>query len=101
MVRKLPFCRSLLLSLVIIIGGCFYDPGLVGADETRWEVGAQGGWSYDDDEESFNQADIIVAYRLPLQWQRWDVLNVSTRLTAMAGVLDGGGDTGLLGTLGL
>jgi len=101
MVRKSPFCRSLLLTLVIISGSCLYDPGVVGANETRWEVGLQGGWSYNDKEESFNQADIILAYRLPLQWQRWDVLNVSTRLTAMAGVLDGGGDTGLLGTLGL
>jgi hypothetical protein len=64
-------------------------------------VGLQGGWSYNDEEESFNRADIILAYRLPLQWQRWDVLNVSTRATATTSVMDGGGDTGLLGTLGL
>jgi len=36
-----------------------------------------------------------------LKWRRWDTLDVGTRLTAMAGVLEGGGDTGLLGTLGL
>ena len=101
MVRKSLVCRSLLLTLVVIVGSCFYGPSVVRADETLWEMGAQGGWSYNDDEESFNQADIIVAYRLPLQWQRWDVLNASTRLTGMVSVLDGGGDTGLLGTLGL
>jgi hypothetical protein len=101
MVLKLSVCRSLLLTLVVICGSCFYTPSAVRANETRWEVGVQGGWSFNDDEESFNQADITAAYRLPLQWQRWDVLNVSTRLTAMASVLEGGGDTGLLGTLGL
>jgi hypothetical protein len=101
MVRKSLVCRSLLLTLVVIVGSWFYGPSVVRADETLWEMGAQGGWSYNDDEESFNQADIIVAHRLSLQWQRWDVLHVSTRLTAMASVLDGGGDTGLLGTLGL
>ena len=101
MVRKSPACRSLLLTLVVICGNCFYSPHVLRANETRWEVGLQSGWSYNDDEESFSQVGIITAYRLPLQWQRWDVLNVSTRMTAMAGVLDGGGDTGLLGTLGL
>lgn len=101
MVRKSLFCRSLLLTLVVIVGSCFFSPSVVRADDTLWEVGLQGGWSYDNDEESFNQAAVIAAYRLPLQWKRWDVLHVSTRLTAMAGVLDGGGDTGLLGTLGL
>jgi hypothetical protein len=101
MVRKTTLCRSLLLTLVVVCGSCLYTPSAVRANETRWEVGVQGGWSYSDEEESFNQADIILAYRLPLQWQHWDVLNVGTRLTAMTGVLDGGGDTGLLGTLGL
>jgi hypothetical protein len=91
----------LFLTAILVVGGWLYNLNSLQANEAHWEVGLQGGWSFNDDEESFNQAGIIAAYRLPLQWQRWDVLNVSTRLTAMASVLDGGGDTGLLGTLGL
>ena len=101
MVLKSQVYRLLMITLMCLVGICFYGLSDVRADDTRWEVGVQGGWSYNDDEESFNQTAIIAAYRLPLRWQRWDVLNVSTRLTAMASVLDGGGDTGLLGTLGL
>ena len=101
MVLKLQVYRLLMITLMCLVGICFYGLSDVRADDTQWEVGVQGGWSYNDDEESFNQTAIIAAYRLPLRWQRWDVLNVSTRLTAMASVLEGGGDTGLLGTLGL
>jgi len=101
MVWKSPVCRSLTIAVLLWVGGCFAVWSDARAGDASWEVGLQGGWSYNDDEESFNQADIILAYRLPLQWQHGDVLNVSTRLTAMASVLDGGGDTGFLGTLGL
>lgn len=101
MVIKSTACRLLLIAVILWVGSCFWGWNDVRADDTPWEIGFQGGWSYSDEEESFNQAAVIAAYRLPLQWQRWNVLHVSTRLTAMAGVLDGGGDTGLLGTLGL
>ena len=101
MVWKSPLRRSLMIAVIFLVGSCLSSWSEVRADDTPWEVGLQGGWSYSDEEESFNQAALILAHRLPLQWQRWDVLHVSTRLTAMAGVLDGGGDTGLLGTLGL
>lgn len=90
-----------LLWVIFFVGSFFYGLNNVRADETNWEVGLQSGWSYSDEDESFNQTAIIVAHRLPLKWRRWDTLDVSTRLTAMAGVLDGGGDTGFLGTLGL
>lgn len=99
--RKPPVCRVLIMAALFWVGSCLGSGSDVRADDTDWEACLQGGWSYRYDKESFNQAAVILAHRLPLQWRRWDVLAVSTRLTAMASVLEGGGDTGLLGTLGL
>ncbi|MCB2168314.1 MAG: hypothetical protein KQI78_11665 [Deltaproteobacteria bacterium] len=59
------------------------------------------GWSFANRDESFTQADLLAAYRLPWQWQLGDSLNLGTRGTAAGGVLDGGGDTGLLSSIGL
>ncbi|MCB2170915.1 MAG: acyloxyacyl hydrolase [Deltaproteobacteria bacterium] len=101
MVRKSLVYRLLMITLMCLVGICVCGSSDVRADETNWEVGLQSGWSYSDEDESFNQTAIIVAHRLPLKWRRWDTLDVGTRLTAMASVLEGGGDTGLLGTLGL
>lgn len=74
---------------------------MIRADETNWEVAILGGWSFADRDESFTQAGLLAAHRLPWQWTLGDALNLRTRATATASVLDGGGETGFLGSLGL
>jgi hypothetical protein len=86
---------------MIVVGSCFGHLDSARADEANWEIGLQGGWSFANRDESFTQADLLAAYRLPWQWQLGDSLNLGTRATAAAGVLDGGGDTALLGSIGL
>jgi len=66
-----------------------------------WEIGARGGVSFEDGDESFSQFDIFAGYRLPWEWRWWDTIDASTRVTMTASVLDGGSETGLLGTGGL
>ena len=95
------YVKVALFMVMIVIGSCFDHLDGTRADEANWELGLQGGWSYADGDESFNQADLLAAYRLPCEWQLGDSLNLGTRATAAASVLDGGGDTGLLGALGL
>jgi hypothetical protein len=75
--------------------------GPVWAGRTSWEAGLQAGTSFNEEEESFNQYDLLAAYGLPWSWQWGSAIQVDTNLTATVGVLDGGGDTGLAGSLGI
>jgi len=70
-------------------------------EETRWKLGIQGGWSFDNDDESFNQYDFVADYNLPWQWSVGESSRIGTMLTMAVGALDGGGDTGVIGSLGL
>lgn len=94
-------CRLVVLVLLHLISNCLTAPGNARADEDIWDVGLRGGWSFNGGEESFNQVDIHTAHRLPRHWELWDGINLDSRFVTALGVLNGGGDTGLLGSLGL
>ena len=70
------------------------------SEDNNWEVGAQGGFSFSDGDESFTQYEGLLNYRLPWHWQ-WDDISVGMRATSTAGVLRGGGESGAIGSLGL
>ena len=65
------------------------------------KLGSEGGGVSMVGKESFNQVDIHTAYRLPRHWELWDGMDVDSRFVTALGVLNGGGDVGLLGLLGL
>lgn len=69
-------------------------------EETRWEIGAQGGFSFNDKDSSFGQYEALLNYKLP--W-RWDLRSVGLgmRVISTLGSLHGGGDVGAIGSLGL
>ena len=68
--------------------------------ETRWEIGAQAGPSFNDKDASFGQYEALLNYKLP--W-RWDLASVGLgmRVISTLGSLHGGGDVGAIGSLGL
>lgn len=70
-------------------------------EEVRWEIGAQGGASFNDQDESFTQYEALLNYRLPWRWSIAEAFDLGMRVTSTAGVLRGGGESGGIGTLGL
>ncbi len=70
-------------------------------DETHWEIGAQGGTSFNDKDESFKQYEALLNYKLPWKWELQEGIDLGMRVTSTAGVLDGGGETGAIASLGL
>lgn len=71
------------------------------AGQSAWEAGMRAGSSFKDDDESFNQYDAFVSYRLPWSWQWGQAVQVDTNLATSLGILDGGGETGGVGSLGM
>ena len=69
--------------------------------ETRWEIGGQGGFSFNDKDASFTQYEALLNYRLPWAWHIAEGFDLGMRATSTAGVLDGGGERGFVGTMGL
>jgi len=87
------------LAVLIVVGSCLYA-GTVWADGSSWEVGLRVGESFNGGDEDFNQYDVVANYALPWNWQWRQVVQVDTNLTTAVGVLDGGGDTGVVGSVG-
>lgn len=100
--QRTTFCfwsAWVLAALLIVNAG----PALrvVHAAEAAWTTaGARAGWSFNDGDASFSQFDVFGHYGLPWHWQWGHRVNVASRLTGSAGLLAGGGDLGLLGSMG-
>jgi hypothetical protein len=71
------------------------------SDEDRWEIGVQGGASFNDQDESFTQYEALLNYRLPWRLNVAEAFDLGMRVTSTAGILKGGGESGGIGTLGL
>jgi len=71
------------------------------ADPGRWELGAQAGVSFENGDESFRLYEILARYGLPWHWYPWRAVRLTPNLTTALGVLEGGGDVGLTGSLGV
>jgi hypothetical protein len=86
-----------LLGMILIT--TFYRENAI-AGRSTWEAGLRAGSSFNDDEESFNQYDLYASYGLPWSWQWGRAILVDTNVTADVGILDGGGERGVAGSLG-
>ena len=86
--------------VVLACAAVLLSSGQAWSGRTSWETGLQAGTSFNDEDESFNQYDLYASFGLPWSWQWGQAIQVDTRLTTLLGVLDGGGDTGLAGSLG-
>ena len=90
---------TFLILILTVINPVAADTGSV-SKETRWEIGAQAGPSFNDKDASFGQYEALLNYKLP--W-RWDLASVGLgmRVISTLGSLHGGGDVGAIGSLGL
>jgi hypothetical protein len=91
---------GLVVTMILVAGGPHHLCGDVWAEGNHWETTIRGGANINSVDESFNQADIGLNHSLPWGWQLGETLAVDTGLTTTIGVLDAGGDTGILGSLG-
>jgi len=95
--------RHLLMACVILAALSAFNathPPQALAGRSSWEAGLRAGSSFNDEDESFNQYDVFVSYGLPWSWQWGRAIQVDTNITASLGILDGGGETGGVGSLG-
>lgn len=96
------FQHSILTTLIVTlvcVGSCLWA-GNVWAGRSSWEAGLRAGQSFNGGDEDFNQYDVYVNFGLPWSWQWGRSVLVDTNLAATVGVLDGGGDTGVAGSVG-
>lgn len=101
---NLPLVRfvitTLILTLIVTVPLAAEETEPV-SKENRWEVGAQGGFSFNDGDESFTQYETLLNYAPPWRWTIHDPITLGMRVTSTLGALKGGGETGAIGTLGL
>ncbi len=64
------------------------------------QVGLRGGVSDNQFNEDFEQFEAFIKWGLPWRWQWPSGVHLDTRLDATAGILTGGHETGLVGSVG-
>jgi hypothetical protein len=79
---------------------CIIASAAQSADQEWIEAGARVGFSKEVRGENFNQLEMVAAYRLPRSWVLDSGWIVESRLNASAGVLDGGGDSAAIVSVG-
>lgn len=89
-----------MIVLILVASGVTLMAGEAWAGRTSLEAGLRAGSSINEEDESFNQYDMVVQYGLPWSWVWGDALQVDTNAAASIGVLEGGDDAGLVGSLG-
>ncbi len=102
-VMHLPLVRVFITTLILMLTAAnplAAEETAPALAETRWEIGAQGGFSFNDQDESFGQYEALVNYKLPWRWDLGSV-GLGMRVISTLGTLHGGGDVGALGSLGL
>lgn len=94
-------CVMTAVFLSAVISGTSQAQGLdVGEGVSLLNVGVRGGFSATDKDEDFEQYEAFVTYGLPWEWEWPSGWRLGTRLNASLGALDGGGETGVIGTIG-
>lgn len=99
-------CKALCLITALFLGTVISESGQaqgldVGEGVSLLKLGIRGGFSATDKDEDFEQYEAFVTYGLPWKWEWTPGWRLGTRLNASLGALDGGGETGVIGTLGL
>ncbi|MBT3311581.1 MAG: acyloxyacyl hydrolase [Desulfobacterales bacterium] len=91
--------RQLLIVLIILL--FLVVPQFVIAEDSDWlSVGVRGGPSAIDKDENFNMLDVFLVYGLPWSLNLTSNIALNTRVNASLGVMEGGGDTGVIATAG-
>jgi hypothetical protein len=89
-----------MIVLVLVTSGVTLFADEAWAGRTSLEAGLRAGSSFNEEDESFNQYDMYIQYGLPWSWVWGDALQVDTNVATSVGVLEGGDDAGLVGSLG-
>lgn len=97
-VRTTWLMLSVALSLLICEPAHAQQTSLISVGP-RVGVGAQNSPLGDKQKEDFRQYDVAATFGLPWSWYHHSGWGLGTRLTASAGQLQGGGQTGFMGTL--
>ena len=89
-----------MIVLILVASGVTLIAAEAWAGRGSLEAGLRAGASFNEEDESFNQYDMGVRYGLPWSWVWGDAFQVDTNVATSIGVLEGGGDAGLVGSLG-
>jgi hypothetical protein len=89
-----------MILLILVASSVSLIAGEAWAGRGSLEAGLRAGATFNDEDESFNQYDMGVRYGLPWSWVWGEALQVDTNVATSIGVLEGGGDAGLVGSLG-
>ena len=98
-VRRTRLLVNLTLVALVSVASGFFLPGW--AEETgRIAVGFRAGIDDGGNDEDFEQYEGFLLYDLPWAWSFAPDWRLGTHLELNAGVLDGGGDTAFVGSMG-
>ena len=90
---------NLAFVVLVSVTSSFFLPSW--AEETGWiAVGFRAGIDDGNNDEDFEQYEGFVLYDLPWSWSFASDWILGTHLELNAGVLDGGGDTAFIGSMG-
>ena len=90
---------SLALVILVSVISSFFLPSW--AEESGWSaVGFRAGIDDGRNDEDFEQYEGFVLYDLPWSWSFAPDWTLGTYLELNAGILDGGGDTAFIGSIG-
>ena len=99
--RRSIMTNSLIVLFILISVLLFSRPAVCADAKGGWEdVGVRLGIQAGPKNEYFHQYEVSVTYGLPYDWRNSSGWGVAPKLNAAVGVLDGGGDTGFIGSVG-
>jgi hypothetical protein len=92
---------SKLGTLLFVLMICFFSSGSCLAESMSWyALGVRYGTNDGIDKKTdLKRYEVFGVFNLPWSWQLAPNVDLDTRLIASAGVLDGEGDSGFIGTL--
>lgn len=83
---------------MLLIGWFVFSSTAIASD--RHMLGLRGGTSDHRNDEDFQQYEVFGKWNLPWVWTLGSDWTLATYLDANAGLLNGGGDTGFVGSIG-
>ncbi len=92
---------SKLGTLLFVLMICFFSSGSCLAESMSWyALGVRYGTNDGTDKKTdLKRYEVFGVFNLPWSWQLAPNVDLDTRLITSAGMLDGEGDTGFIGTL--
>ncbi len=92
--------RSIIIVLLVCLVGGMAPVSALAAESGWNEAGVRMGIQATPKAENFRQYEAFAIYALPWDWRNASGWGLTPQATASLGVLDGGGETGFIGSVG-